>query len=711
MNKPFTSKRTFAALRLEMLEVRRLLHGGHDELDPHPFELGDLPEPPPDETSTATFPLTSIPALSSYPGAPATLFLDFDGFYEGVWGSYSNITTPVFDQDGDESTFSDGELATIQNVWAQVSEDYAPFRVNVTTVQPPSFANGVALRVAIGGTGSWSGGTYGGIAYVNSFTNSIANTVYVFSDNLSNGYYKYAAEASSHEAGHGFGLQHQSQYDANGVKIAEYYSGSGGRAPIMGNSYSAARGLWWYGTSTSSTTFQDDMAVISRSANGFGYRVDDYGDTATTASPLSGSSPYTASGILTTTSDVDYFAFNTGAGSVTLSVDVPAGINNLDARLELRTDTGALITSAAPSNSFNATITTTLAAGSYRLVVASQGSYGDVGQYTVTATVPASAAPSQVLARSIFYNQSLFDGNNAAIDAADDAAVAPDKVAYQPGDGLAEPEHVTSYTRGINGIAIDLAGDHGPLSLGDFKFRVSAPGAAVNNSPGTWTAAPAPSGFAVRADAGAGGSDRVEIVWPSGSIVNRWLEVIFEGNDAAGDFNVNTGLAASDIFFFGNKLGDTFLFDAPGSFATDATDQLQVRANQGVTLSMAGPFDFNRDALVDATDQLIARFNQGVLAAINIAGSAGAGDFAAKAQSAVASALSVPRADGSGASTAPADAFPRIVETVAPAAPADSRPLPEAAAARVQALDVAIDELSDGLALDDDLLARLAAGV
>jgi hypothetical protein len=44
-------------------------------------------------------------------------------------------------------------------------------------------------------------------------------------------YAKYIAETVSHESGHAFGLQHQSLYDASGVKIQEYYYGPGdGRA-------------------------------------------------------------------------------------------------------------------------------------------------------------------------------------------------------------------------------------------------------------------------------------------------------------------------------------------------------------------------------------------------------------------------------------------------------------------------------------------------
>jgi hypothetical protein len=174
----------------------------------------------------------------------------------------------------------------------------------------------------------------------------------------------------------------------------------------MGNSYSAPRSLWWNGhPSTSGVAYQDDMAVISKAANGFGYRADDFGNTAATASPLNVSgTQVSAAGVITTTTDVDYFSFSTGAGQVSLSVNVGAGIANLDSKLELRSATGTLIASAAPTDSFGATITSTVAAGSYRLAVLSNGSYGDVGQYTVSGTIvtlSAPAAPSGLTATAI----------------------------------------------------------------------------------------------------------------------------------------------------------------------------------------------------------------------------------------------------------------------------------------------------------------------
>src|SRR5205085_2665199 len=43
------------------------------------------------------------------------------------------------------------------------------------------------------------------------------------------------------------------------------------------------------------------------------------------------------------------------------------------------------------------------------------------------------AVPATVAGRFVFYNQSKFDGNNAAANASDDAAIATDKIALLPG--------------------------------------------------------------------------------------------------------------------------------------------------------------------------------------------------------------------------------------------------------------------------------------
>ena len=244
----------------------------------------------------AGVPLSSVPQLSSLPNAFAKLYLDFDGDSRSSWGSYQPGNTPAFDTDGDATTYSASELSAIQEIWSRVAEKYSPFNIDVTTINPGNINNLQTLQVVIGGTGSWYGAVAGGVAYVDSFSSpgssTGVNVVYIFSKNLGGGAAKYVAEATAHEAGHAFGLEHQSVW-SGGLKINEYNQGDSLRAPIMGTSYYAARGLWWYGTSSDpGGPLQDDMAVIASPTNGFGYRADDHSDVAGSPTPLSAHSRF-----------------------------------------------------------------------------------------------------------------------------------------------------------------------------------------------------------------------------------------------------------------------------------------------------------------------------------------------------------------------------------------------------------------------------------
>ena len=372
------------------------------EVDPAPeadFALSTEFAPPADfaggSGSAAPIPITELPALESNPGAPVDLYLDLNGHYEPQWGAYSNATTPVYDIDGDDTTFSETELSRIQTAWEMVSEDFAPFNINVTTVEPAVLAdgvpadqaNGVALRVAIGGSWQdWYGGSAGGVGYIDAFTSSVPNVVYVFSDNVSS----YLGPTSSHEAGHGFGLRHQSVYDEYGVKIQEYNSGDGTWSPIMGsNIASLSKTTTWHNGTNSQgpTVYQDDMALLARSQNGFGYRGDDHGDTSGLATPLAFDGTYhTGHGIIETNNDVDVFRISPSVDKThRFIVDVDSVAPNLDTVLELRDSSGSLMASAAPSDDQGAQFVALLAAGQdYYLHVTKTSAYGFVGQYSVT---------------------------------------------------------------------------------------------------------------------------------------------------------------------------------------------------------------------------------------------------------------------------------------------------------------------------------------
>lgn len=339
----------------------------------------------------ATAPLSSLPQLNSLPGSQFTLFLDFDGGYTTGWESTA-VYTPPYDFDGNLNSFSTAELNSIQEIWTRVAEDYAPFNINVTTVDPGNLTNGRTAKMAIGGDYSdWFGDPAGGVAYVGGFFNAASNVGFVFSDALANGVARYVAEAASHEAGHLFGLWHQSEYSSSGSKTSEYSDGNSQWAPIMGVGYYSSVTTWYNGPNNlGPNSLQDDMSILSGGSNGFGYRTDEAADNfqSTTSLSLSGSS-VSGNGVIGRNTDQDWYRFSTSGGSVSISATVANVGANLDTVLELRRTDGSLVGAASPTTSLSATVTANLAAGDYFLVVKSTGVYGFVGQYTLSGTLPA----------------------------------------------------------------------------------------------------------------------------------------------------------------------------------------------------------------------------------------------------------------------------------------------------------------------------------
>jgi hypothetical protein len=330
---------------------------------------------------------TGLPQLASRPGAAATLLLDFDGHFQSRWGSDTDIYTPPYDTDGNYGSFSADELNAIQEIWARVAEDYAPFNINVTTIDPGT--NQRVARIAIGGNHSdWFGSPAGGVAYVGGFYNSAPNVAYVFEDALANGNPRYTAEAASHEAGHLFGLLHQATW-SGGKLVEEYNSGNSQWAPTMGVGYYAERTTWHAGpTSNSATSIQDDLAILAGPNNGFGYVPDDYGNTISTASTLTvANGGVRLSGLIGKNDDRDVFKFTTAGGPVSFTLDVAPFGPNLDGVLELWNAAGQAIVSANPSSSQGASLSASLASGTYYVAVRSSGGYGNLGTYTLSGTL------------------------------------------------------------------------------------------------------------------------------------------------------------------------------------------------------------------------------------------------------------------------------------------------------------------------------------
>jgi hypothetical protein len=347
------------------------------------------------------------------------------------------------------------------------------------------------------------------------------------------------------------------------------------------------------------------------------------------------------------------------------------------------------------------------------------------------AAIDTSPPSSSFTGRRLFYNQSgtatRYDGNNLAINASDDLAIATDKTAYLwEAAGAATFANVSSYSKGINGIMYDISGSHPNISADDFIFRVGN-----NNSPATWATANAPTSISVRAGAGVNGSDRVVIIWNTGAPIKQWLNVIVLAN-------ADTGLAQAvgypaghgDSFFFGSAPGNSGLGDTAINATVNATDEIGARNNPAslaANIPITNIYDYDRNARVSAADQILARNNATnpttVLKFLNLTSTPAAPEAAnidessgnevsplSVGDSGVASGLSVPAASGEEIKVPVWIANRLDSIDLKSGNPARLfQYLHDANSPRSRALQPKFDAVADALGLDDTLLDELLA--
>jgi hypothetical protein len=347
---------------------------------------------------------SQIPVYNSYPAASATIYLDFDGQYlEGTSWNYSGPLTLG------PSNMTNDQITEIFN---RVAEDYRPFNINITTDSAKYWSAPVTqrMRVIFTVTSDWYGSA-GGVSYVNSFTWGDNTPCFVFTA-LLNYRTKYVAEAASHEAGHTLGLNHQSAYDLSCNKLDEYNAGKGSGeiawAPIMGVGYYRNFTLWHNGSNPwGCSSYQDDLSIITSTSNGFGYRSDDYSNNANGGATQANfvNNRFSIAGVIETITDKDVFKFTMPVNGVfhldANPYNVGTGDNgsDLDVNLELLSNGQNVVGTYNPDLLLNATIDTTLNAGTYFLRVQSSGNvyapdYASLGSYTLTASyAPITALP------------------------------------------------------------------------------------------------------------------------------------------------------------------------------------------------------------------------------------------------------------------------------------------------------------------------------
>ncbi|HLR94649.1 MAG TPA: hypothetical protein VK053_09000, partial [Jiangellaceae bacterium] len=330
------------------------------------------------EELRASLPPSANPQDGSYPESTKTIFLNFEGV---------ELTNTYWNEESGEaiSVGASGlNAAQQEQVWAAVAEDYAPFGVNVVIDSDPEGealhkssgddqAYGVEVVVYAGEGGPADGA--GGVALMNSFGQEGYNTAFVSVDGTGGGNPLDVGLASSHEAGHTFGLFHDSHEDSD----SGYYSPgdpSNVWGPIMGAPYGSPLSQWSdasYGgglTLDGDDNEQDDVADITdregRSEpsgmicelpdgtilySGFSYnedtgecgegpeppeeergevrnifhdradyKGDDHGDDTSTATALDGDGDFSGQGVIGQADDVDYFRIDAGNGPLNVEV-------------------------------------------------------------------------------------------------------------------------------------------------------------------------------------------------------------------------------------------------------------------------------------------------------------------------------------------------------------------------------------------------------
>lgn len=331
---------------------------------------------------------TDITMLQSNPGAVNVIFLDFDGYTIPTSSHWNKTSNPII------CAPTNNTEEQIWETWQVVAEDFAPFNVNVTTMESVFGSVGInhRQRCVITPTKNWlSNPAVGGTALPSSFKNN-DEPCFTFNQGGIG-----AGVTSSHEVGHTLGLSH----DGRSEPSEGYYAGHVVWAPIMGGGFLQYE-TWSKGEYNKANNFQDDLAIMTGPHQPLSYRADDHGNTYSAATNLvvDGNGVFIGDnnkGIIEQESDLDVFQFTTNGNPFRIELKVAEPTNNLDPAVRILNSSGQELSVYDPVDSYHITIEEQLVAGTYFIEIDGVGlknpvtdgysDYASIGYYELSGTL------------------------------------------------------------------------------------------------------------------------------------------------------------------------------------------------------------------------------------------------------------------------------------------------------------------------------------
>jgi len=153
--------------------------------------------------------------------------------------------------------------------------------------------------------------------------------------------------------------------------------------------------------------------------------------------------------------------------------------------------------------------------------------------------------------------------------------------------------NVINYSRGLNGVVLDIAGlANNALTTADFTMRVAPAGVIGVVTPVDWPSAPNPTLIEVT-PGNATTAARVRLEWLDNSIQNTWLQIIVKAN-------ANTGLINREVFYFGHAMGE---ISGGSPYRVTAVELSAVQTGiSNSIVSVSDARDINKDRRVTAAD-------------------------------------------------------------------------------------------------------------